>query len=357
MNHALHQPKEPWLAVNLSLLLAGVGQVYAGKPWKGVIFLAAELTLLAACLTALLHPDGSVLLACGLGVALAVFHVYNLSDAFRAPRRQTVEEQEPKPKKARWLAVFLTQLLPGLGHLYSGKWLWGVCILVLNLLSHQRRMSAQTSQVLHAILAASAAVLIAGLCYHVFVSTPGAASLPRKRIVYVSLAIAGVAILKIALACGVREFVAEPFVIPTRCMEPTVLKGDYVLVTRSLGGDVAKPGDVIAYVPPGSPRKVYIHRLVAVGGEKLEMHEGKLVVDGTSLSDGPFRRLSYLRGAEMGFRNVPSEFEIPQDSVFVLGDNSPNSKDSRFLGAVPSESIIGKVYKTCWPLGRAGAVR
>ncbi|MGL6339927.1 MAG: signal peptidase I, partial [Waterburya sp.] len=120
--------KEPWLAVSLSKLLPGIGQIYAGKVLKGYIILFSYFLLLIIAILLLISPQGNY----GLGIAVliiavSILPIWNLFDAHQTARSRNSPEFESvrKQNKDAWLGVFLSSFIPGLGHAYLGKWLLG----------------------------------------------------------------------------------------------------------------------------------------------------------------------------------------------------------------------------------------
>ncbi len=112
-------------------------------------------------------------------------------------------------------------------------------------------------------------------------------------------------------------------------------------------------GDIVVFnAPVSSADKPYIKRVVGLEGETVEIRNNGVYIDG-QLIDEP-----YLEGAATfcsGGRDC-GEVEVPQGSVFVLGDNRDNSQDSRVFGPVSVDSIIGKAWMTYWPISEIGVV-
>jgi signal peptidase I len=151
------------------------------------------------------------------------------------------------------------------------------------------------------------------------------------------------------LALLIQQFVVKPFSIPSESMQPTLTKGDRVLVARFVYrfGE-PKPGDVIVFHPPTSPKEEYIKRVVAVGGDRVSVHDGKLWINGKAMNE------SYIN--EKVMVGTFPEITVPEGSVFAMGDNRNNSGDSRVFGPVPKSSILGKAFFLYWPLTRMGGL-
>jgi len=132
-------------------------------------------------------------------------------------------------------------------------------------------------------------------------------------------------------------------------MEPTLLQGDRILVTR--GYDVPMRGDIISFVAverDGDPVHL-IKRVVALPGDTVEVVGDAAFVNGESSTVAP----DAVIGGET-YRLGP--MTVPEGTVYVLGDNRPVSLDSRMLGFVPLSVIRGKVVAIIFPPFRARAI-
>ena len=102
-------------------------------------------------------------------------------------------------------------------------------------------------------------------------------------------------------------------------------------------------------------RMRYVKRLIAVGGQTVQIVGGDLYVDGEKLTDPRFDRYYYSNDPRFRYGVEPTL--VPEGHYFVLGDNSQNSFDSRFWGFVDEEDFIGEPYLRVWPLDRFGLMR
>lgn len=122
------KPKEPWVAVSLSYIFPGLGQIYASRITRGCIFISAQVALVCFGYRLLCNPAGNI----GVGFAFlllsTVVLICSLIDAYRCARKRNSEdfEKSRRGNKDPWFAVFFSQLLPGIGHFYLGKWVWGL---------------------------------------------------------------------------------------------------------------------------------------------------------------------------------------------------------------------------------------
>lgn len=155
----------------------------------------------------------------------------------------------------------------------------------------------------------------------------------------------------------IRAFVIQAFKIPSGSMIPTLLIGDKLFVNKFIYRfEPPKRGDIIVFKYPKDPKKDFIKRLVAWGGETVEIRDGKIYVDDKVLDDPEtFGKFYYINHDPYGGPN--EKITVPPDSYYVLGDNSGNSTDSRFWGFVPKKSVLGKALVRWWPLNRMGKIQ
>ena len=168
-------------------------------------------------------------------------------------------------------------------------------------------------------------------------------------------------VVAVILALVVRTFFVQAFKIPTGSMQPTLMVGDRILVNKVVYGipvpftswrfpKVREPqrGDMIVFQAPDDPHRDFIKRLVAVGGDEVEIRDLRLWINGRPLTDPPkFRELVYYNRGPFGQLGKP--VKVPPRQFFFLGDNSASSRDSRYWGFMPKSHIIGKAFVIYWP--------
>ena len=177
-------------------------------------------------------------------------------------------------------------------------------------------------------------------------------------------------IIAFAVALLIKSFVLQAFFIPSASMEPTLREGDRVLVEK-LSYLVTEPqrgqvivferdvtGAVVAEPEAGWLDKIvdsfkglfgfptgetqdFIKRVMATGGDTIEGREDGVYVNGTRVEE-PYLEEGQTTGAF-------GPFTIPEDHVFVMGDNRDNSDDSRGFGAVPEDRVVGHAFVLIWP--------
>lgn len=281
-----------------------------------------------------------------------------------------------------WVGVFLSFFISGASQFLSGKRRDGVAwFLVLPLLS-AGCIWCLASPVVSGDLPAFVVWIITIVLWIVML-VKSYRPVPRFRwfgwIIFILLALS----VEEAVFHGLRTFF-RPFKIPTASMSPTI-QGDRKLPggTR-IGGDhifveeyaywFARPqrGDVVVFTAEGVPEdqrelyrippgEFYMKRVVGVPGDVLSIQNGHLYNHGQLLSQPAilakldFFNLKFPMQAYL--TNPTNDYKVPVGSCFVIGDNTSNSLDSRFYGAVAEGKIIGRVSKIYWPANRAGKIQ
>ena len=194
---------------------------------------------------------------------------------------------------------------------------------------------------------------------------------PRARRIPVLVELPLLVVAALVVTLLVKGFLAQAFYIPSGSMEPQLREHDRVLVSR-LAYRLHEPrrGDIIVFPSPAAPPedqglveglvddvltavalrdpgdRDLIKRVIALPGETIQARGGEVVIDGRLLQE-PYLDDSVTTG---DFGPV----RVPEDHVFVLGDNRPNSHDSRFadIGPIGVDTIIGRAVARVWPPGR-----
>ena len=170
----------------------------------------------------------------------------------------------------------------------------------------------------------------------------------------------------VALAVTVRFFLIEPFKIPSGSMKPTLMIGDFILVSKLDYGiripfvpdraltqyATPKRGDIVVFTRPDDPttKKVdesdvnLIKRVIAVAGDTVEVKGSTVTLNGEVLEED---FVWWLEGGTKDFGPA----EVPEGHILLLGDNRDHSKDSRFWKPspfLPVGRVVGKAYFIYW---------
>ncbi len=172
------------------------------------------------------------------------------------------------------------------------------------------------------------------------------------------------ALLAAVLFFGINSVTSRSY-IEGPSMEPSLHRGQVLLISRlgisglsaqvnaaahleqapDTAGWIPPRGSIVTLLEPNDPQKVLIKRVVGLPGETIAMTDGAVYINGQPLNE-PY----------VVFRDrysMPSR-QVPEGSVYVLGDNRPNSSDSRFFGPVPQSDLLGLAVLRYWPLSELG---
>ena len=155
------------------------------------------------------------------------------------------------------------------------------------------------------------------------------------------LEVAVVVLLALVLALLLKTYVAEAYMIRGSSMEPTFRDGQRVMVQKAFFE--IERGDVIIFASKEDPRKDLIKRVIALPGERVEVIDGHPYVNDKRFQENYITEYGSYRQDRYG------PLVIPSDQYFVLGDNRPESQDSRVFDAVEGTLIKGKVILRWWP--------
>lgn len=169
-------------------------------------------------------------------------------------------------------------------------------------------------------------------------------------------------LVAVVLALIIRTFVIQAFKIPSGSMKETLQIGDHILVNKFLYGiklpfvdttviPISNPkrGDIVVFKYPVEPDKDFIKRVVAVGGDVVEIRDKKLYVNQTPMEqDFAVYSDPNILPAKFSSRDNLAPVTVPQNSLFVMGDNRDNSHDSRFWGFVELKEVKGKAFIIYW---------
>lgn len=183
-------------------------------------------------------------------------------------------------------------------------------------------------------------------------------------------------LLAFVLAILLKTFLVQAFYIPSTSMVPTLEVNDRILVNKVVFNvrDPAR-GEVVVFheegvgpegvsgtlhdlaaglgiVPPA--QKDFVKRIIGLPGETVEVRDGVVFIDGAELPEATRDEGGYLQARS---RDDFGPMEVPEGEYFLMGDNRPNSADSRSsLGTVKFEELVGRAFVVIWPPGRVGTL-
>ncbi|MGM0568706.1 MAG: signal peptidase I [Elusimicrobiota bacterium] len=182
----------------------------------------------------------------------------------------------------------------------------------------------------------------------------------------------------VVIAFFVMSFIVQAFKIPSASMEDTLKIGDHLFVNKFIYGiripfqrekrilTIREPkrGDLIVFEYPRDLSKDFIKRVIATGGEEIEIIDKNVYVDGEKLNEpyvvhkdpNIYPQAPYLP-RERRYRDNFGPLEVPEGEYFVMGDNRDFSSDSRSWGPLKRKYIKGKALFRYWPPGRIGILK
>jgi signal peptidase I len=194
-----------------------------------------------------------------------------------------------------------------------------------------------------------------------------------------ALELVAIVVVALGLALGVQAWIVKPYRIPSGSMEPTLAIGQRILVDR-IGMHFASPhiGEVMVFHPPANytscadphegqsndgvfePRAcdvvgskeasvTFVKRVVGLPGDHLQIINGYVIRNGKRES-APYA----VACGDSSVCNFRKTIVVPKGDYYMMGDNRPDSEDSRFWGPVPRSWLIGGVFFTYWPIDRIG---
>ncbi len=151
-------------------------------------------------------------------------------------------------------------------------------------------------------------------------------------------------VIALLIAFLVRSYLFQPYKVQMGSMQPTLRNNDLIMVNKMIYRfRDPQRGDIVVFNPPGNTSAIhYIKRIVGVPGDKVEVSEGRVFINGIELIEDYLQR-----------ENTPGQVGpllLNEDEYFVLGDHRGNSMDSRDFGAISRDQIHGKTLFVLWPL-------
>ena len=297
---------------------------------------------------------------------------------------------QTKNKRWPWLAVTLSVIMAGLGHIYCGRFVKGLvlaflsCILIPCIfgafsVSHS---SVRIAVIITALVASSVVWLFAIIDSGYTAKRTADSYAPKdynRWYVYVILVMMGTG-GSTQIAFNVRATLLEAFRVPSSSNYPTIDSNDRLLANKlAYKNSDPKRGDLIVFLNPKDRGQNYIKRVVAIAGDTVEIKEGQLYVNdeklqrkvlaqstpdnirvevkGEPLEGDIFEETNGDAKYKIFLARPPDDYTsfdfakitVPEHHCFVLGDNRMNSYDSRHFGPVPLATVKGRADYLYWP--------
>lgn len=358
--------KEPWLAVVLSRFFPGIGQIYAGKKQRGYFIIGAEILLIVLGSGLLMARKGDMRASLILLIMAGLIPIWSLFDAYNCAKKANSPEFEQLRKQTKdpWLAVFLSQILPGLGHAYLKKWGWAILWLIgfiavsiaQSLIDWvlQSRLQGIVYVLASTVLFAIVLFFVVLVGYRAYQASPMKREPSNNFILIISVVSLLTALISTSLAWTARIWFLESRYMASGSMLPTLQAGDRLVIDKwSYRFQQPQRGDVAIFYPTKTLQDngfqdAFIARIIGLPGERLEVKNSKVYINNQPLVE------SYIAESPQ-YQWGP--VLVPPNAYIVLGDNRNNAYDSHYWGFVPREYLIGKVSKRFWPLDQIGLVK
>jgi signal peptidase I len=178
--------------------------------------------------------------------------------------------------------------------------------------------------------------------------------------------IAETLILTIVIFWVIQTFVAQPYQVQQESMFDTLEEGQYVLVDKLTPHfDSYSRGDIVVFHPlvhedscadpaeqiPGEEDVPFIKRVIGEPGDRVELRDGEVYVNGARLDE------PYVDEAPTDVFGEDDAWTVPDDRLFVMGDNRGNSTDSRAFGPICTNEVVGRAWLRYWPLSTIGILQ
>jgi signal peptidase I len=292
-----------------------------------------------------------------------------------------------KTRRIPWVALALSFLSAGVGHIYCGRIAKGLPLYFAWLIVPLCVTAAALAPPSVASLVLLVALPVLAVVIVYFYAALDALRLAHeigseytlrdynRAAVYWLLILVQI-IYPIALMASVRGLVYEAFVVPADSMSPTILNGDRILARKLLPPHYFPDrGDLIVFRNPQSTGgTTFVKRVVAVAGDHVQIDGTRLLINGKELerdrvpeesvrilgedvtgevsyevNSGQRYLVAYEEASDETGAKRQFEITVPERHIFVLGDNRDRSNDSRSFGAIPIGDVIGYVDYIYWP--------
>lgn len=147
----------------------------------------------------------------------------------------------------------------------------------------------------------------------------------------------------VGIALVIRLILFTPIVVDGESMLPSLKDGERLIVNKAIYL-IKEPerGEIVVF--HAAQGKDWIKRVIGEPGDTIEVNNGQLYINGERVEE-PYLDESY------GYIMDDFRVEVPQHQLFVMGDNRANSRDSRNIGTIPIESVVGRAELVFWPIG------
>ena len=261
-----------------------------------------------------------------------------------------------KPRKP-WLAALLTFFTIGIGHVYCGRALRGIILFLVGVFIFGAFLSFSllfppVSPILGIVISLLFGIYCVIDSYKIAKESNSQYTLKNYNRWYVYLLcwLIGSVVIGNLVQMSIKANVVEAFKIPSGAMLNTLQIGDHIICNKLVYKiSETKRGDIVIFPFPQDPAVQYVKRVIGLPGELIEIKNKKIFINGNLLNE-PYaiNITSTILSAGESPRDNMGPIEIPDNQLFLMGDNRDNSYDSRFWGFVNKSEIKGKVIYVYW---------
>ena len=296
--------------------------------------------------------------------------------AYKLTKKHNTENFEKNRTlgKDPWLAVFLTLILPGLGHIYLRKRIVGILLLLSFLAIHVVCQGIFHVRFIVVVRFIFVVFMVVASAHAYGVWPLRTFKLKRAFALFIFVLFFSLILKSSLIPLVLSKFYVQSYLVGPS-MDPTIPDGSCAVINKFIytWKDPAI-GDIVMFVPTDKAPSDYVglvcKRIVAAGGETIQVRDSNVYVDGRKREVmGEVHRKARARSSPpidfyvrdsgnpyLAF-GVNEPYRVPKGHYFLLGDNRRYSVDSRCFGAVPRENITGKVIKISWPPRYMGLVK
>jgi signal peptidase I len=346
---------EPWYTACLSIIIPGLGQFVTGRWILAGVFLLSQISLYVLAYWLSITDRFLGIIPAFIVIILASLCIpfFSAIESFRYVRRFNAASDLEQISDC-WFPVFLSWIIGGLGYLYQKKLvyltIWLGIKLLISIFIKLSYVKIITDFVLLLIVLAHVYIICA--------KKPLKESFHEIRafLLFVTVFIFSVATICVFLSHNYAFFAQRGY---GTSMEPTLGPGNRTIINNfAYLFEAPKPGDIIAFRTPnwaGQQHYKFLEkRIVAVGGDIVEIKNGQVYVNGELKH---WSVLPVVVTKENDYVLNIKPVTVPPNSYYVLGDNIAHSYDSRFFGEIKRDLILGKVVKIYWPLKEAKVIK
>ncbi|MFA6391585.1 MAG: signal peptidase I [Patescibacteria group bacterium] len=166
------------------------------------------------------------------------------------------------------------------------------------------------------------------------------------------LEVAKIIIISLAIIIPIRYYLVQPFYVKGASMEPTFHDYEYLIINEiSYRFNAPDRGDIIVLKDPRNTSQFFIKRIIGLPGETVQVKNGTVIIQNTANPEGIILDESvYLDDTVYTSGNI--DIVLDADKYYVMGDNRGSSLDSRIIGPIGKEFIVGKAWVRAWPFNK-----